>query len=226
MGKYANSDSTKVHLINAAGELAAELGFSNVSTRAVGELSGENIGSIHYHFGGKEGLFEAVVNEAIIDIKNFSTWKVIDSIDEKNASPEQLSSVIRKIVHQRICTLFDPQKPRWHSQVIYQLLQIEGPLYELFAREVMNPDMEAMQKFFRIINPEMPDDEMVLHTLILDMPIIAHANYMPTILKLLNASSYSDDYLKKMENLLVRQTQLLFGLPLTESEVVKKNKKS
>ena len=223
MSEYAISENTKTLLINAAGELAAELGFSNVSTRAIAERSGENIGSIHYHFGGKDGLFEAVVNEAILDIRKFSPWQVVDAMDKEMISPEQLSSVIQKIVHQHICTLFDRQKPRWHSQVIYQLLQIEGPLYELFASEVMNPDMDAMGKIFRIINPEMPDDEIVLHTLVLNMPIIAHINYMPTILKLLDASKFSDDYLKKLENLLVRQTQLMFGLPLTENKMIKTN---
>jgi len=226
MGNYASSDNTKAILINAAGTLAAELGFSNVSTRAIGELSGENIGSIHYHFGGKDGLFEAVVNEAIVDLKKSSPKQMIDDLANRNVSPEELSAVIQEIVHRHICTLFDPQKPRWHSQVIYQLLQTEGSLYELFDEEVLTPDMNAMQKIFRIINPEMSDDEILLHVIILKMPIIGHVNYMPTILKLVGRSEYSGSYLRKLESLLVRQTQLLFGLPLTDSEVIKKKKES
>jgi len=65
MKKYASSEQTKEALINAAGELAAETGFPNVSTRAIAERANENIGSIHYHFGGKEQLFEAVVQEVV-----------------------------------------------------------------------------------------------------------------------------------------------------------------
>jgi AcrR family transcriptional regulator len=61
MGEYSKGERTRLALIEATGELAAELGFSNVSTRAVAERSGENIGTIHYHFGGKDGLFVAVV---------------------------------------------------------------------------------------------------------------------------------------------------------------------
>jgi len=215
MKNYATSEHTKNLLINAAGELAAELGFSNVSTRAISERSGENIGSIHYHFGGKDALFEDVVKTAIADIKETPSWSVINEIHSNATSPQILSETIQKIVHQQIRTLFDQAKPRWHSQVIYQLLQFEGELNDIFKREILKPDIDAMRKFFRIIKPKMPDDEILLRSLILQMPIFAHANYMPAILKLLDTPSYSDEYLMMMENLLVHQTQLLLGLPLT-----------
>ena len=221
MTKYASSENTRNLLIEAAGELAAEVGFSNVSTRVISERSGENIGSIHYHFGGKDGLFEEVVKTAIADIKNTPSWNAVKVLDKDNVSPEALSEVIQMIVHKQIRTLFDPNKPHWHSQVIYQLIQFEGVLYDLFAREVLEPDLDAMKKFFRLINPEMADDEILLRTLVLQMPIFAHANYMPTILKLLNTAQYSDEYLQMLENILVQQTQLLLGLPLTENTFTK-----
>ena len=216
MKNYATSEHTKTLLINAAGELAAELGFSNVSTRAIAERSGENIGSIHYHFGSKDALFEDVVKTAIADIKESPSWNAINKISGNTISQQILSETVRKIVHQQIQTLFNPDKPRWHSQVIYQLLQFEGELNDIFRREILEPDMDAMKKFFRIIKPEIQDDEILLRSLILQMPIVAHANYMPTILKLLDTSSYSDEYLMMMEDLLVHQTQLLLGLPLTD----------
>ena len=216
MTNYATSEHTKTLLVNAAGELAAELGFSNVSTRAIAERSGENIGSIHYHFGSKDALFEDVVKTAIADIKEYPSWNVINEINGTTASQQILSETVQKIVHQQIRTLFNPDKPLWHSQVIYQLLQFEGELNDIFRREILEPDMDAMRKFFRIIKPEMANDEILLRSLILQMPIFAHANYMPAILKLLDAPSYSDEYLMMMENLLVHQTQLILGLPLTD----------
>lgn len=65
MSKKLSVEVTRGNLINAAGELAVEFGIDNVSTRLVAELARENIGSIHYHFGGKGGLFMAVVQKAI-----------------------------------------------------------------------------------------------------------------------------------------------------------------
>ena len=50
MSEYAISHLTREKLINAAGELAAQHGYRNVSMRAIAARAGENLGSIHYHF--------------------------------------------------------------------------------------------------------------------------------------------------------------------------------
>ena len=212
MSEYKKGRKTRELLIDTTGELAADIGFANVSMRAVAERSDENLGSIHYHFGSKDALFEEVVKTAIADFKEQPSWSVVLDL-AADASPEKLSKTIREIVHRQIRTLFNPGKPSWHTPVIYQLLQHEDSLFDLFEREVLEPDMAAMRKLFLIIDPAMEADEILLHTLILNMPIFSHANYMPMILKLLKVSEYSDEYLQRLEDLLVRQTQLLLGLP-------------
>ena len=48
-------------LMGAATQLFAEKGFSGVSIRELAAAAGVNSSLISYHFGGKEGLYEAVV---------------------------------------------------------------------------------------------------------------------------------------------------------------------
>jgi len=213
MTEYKKGRKTRELLIDTVGELAADVGFANVSMRAVAERSGENLGSIHYHFGSKDALFEEVVKTAIVDFKEQPPWRVVEDLTA-DASSAELSMAIREIVHRQIHLLFNPEKPSWHALVIYQLLQYEDSLFDLFEREVLKPDMVAMRKLFLMIDPSLGDDELLLHTLILNMPIFSHANYRSVILKLLKTSEYSAEYLQRLENLLVRQTQLLLGLPV------------
>ena len=221
MKSYSSSEKTKIALINSAGELAAQRGFTNVSTRSIAERSGENIGSIHYHFKGKDGLFEEVVKTAIIDLAEPSVWREAAELTPEDAAPEKLSRVIREMIKKQIDLLFRSDKPAWHSQVIYQLLQHEGPLYALFEREVMKPDLAAMRNFFHVIDPEMDKEVVLLRSVILKMPIFAHAHYMPAILKMLGRDRYPEEYLQAMEDLLVCQTQLVLGLP-TEGNMERK----
>jgi AcrR family transcriptional regulator len=213
MAKYSAAEGTKIKMINAAGELAAKMGLDNVSTRAVANRSGENIGSIHYHFGGKDGLFEAVVHDAISCCVDKEYYHLMEDLNEGCVTPGELSKILRIIVQSEINDLFRQDRPQWHSQVIYQLLQREDALFEIFQMEVMNPGMEGMRKFFRMIDSDISEDEVLLRMIILKMPIFAHANYMSLLLRQLNLKSYPEKYLKKMEDLLVRQTQLLMGLP-------------
>jgi AcrR family transcriptional regulator len=59
MSVYSNSETTRMALIM---ELFAEHGHNAVTTRAIAEKAGENIGVIHYHFGCKDGLINAVMD--------------------------------------------------------------------------------------------------------------------------------------------------------------------
>lgn len=213
MATYATSETTKGLLINAAGELAAEQGFSNVSTRAVAVRSGENIGSIHYHFGGKDGLFEAVVAEAMHGCRDV---EVLSSFleSEKAPSREAISQILRQVIAAEISDLFRSNRPDWHSQVIYQLLQRDDDLYEMLRKELLDPSLDALAKLFLLINPSFTSEELFLHSIVIKMPVFSHANNMKAIQKRLGVDYYSEDYLQKLEDVLVKQTQLLLGLPL------------
>ena len=212
MRKYTSSESTKRNIVEAAGELAAEMGIDNVSTRAVADASGENIGSIHYHFGGKDGLFEAVVRDAMDGCMGLDFSEVVDALTP-DATPEELSRAIRVAVAGEINDIFRSDSPAWHPQVIYQLLQRDNVLCDIFTKEVLDPSMEAMRRFFKILDPDMGDEDIFLRIVVMKMPIYAHANYRKAMLKRLNATEYSEEYLQKLEDILVRQTQVDLGLP-------------
>jgi TetR/AcrR family transcriptional regulator, regulator of cefoperazone and chloramphenicol sensitivity len=212
MANYATTETTKDKLIHATGVLVAKVGLDNVSTRAVAELSGENIGSIHYHFGGKDGLFEAVILDAISWCSNKEYYDAINAIDA-SATTEEFSKVIRVIVSTEITDLFRRDRPVWHSQVIYQVLQRDDELYDMIRRRLIEPTTAALRRFLQAAAPGISDEEAFLCSVVMKMPIYGHANYMKMFLKSLGATSYSEEYLKKLEDLLVKQAQLSLGLP-------------
>lgn len=212
MSGYTTSDNTRMIIIQAAGELAAESGFDNVTTRMVADRSGQNIGSIHYHFGSKDGLFEAVVREAITGCCKDEDGH-LDSLSE-DSTPEELAQAIRIMVAAEITDMFRAERPCWQVPVIYQLLQRDDHLYDVFELEVMGPAQSRMARFFRIIDPTMDDEMIHLHKVLIKMPIFAHADYRKTMLKMLKTDAYSEHYLQRMEDLIVKQAQLLLGLPL------------
>jgi|SRR5947209_4203235 len=56
-------------LVEAASRLFAERGYRDASVQAIGEAAGVSRGSIFWHFGSKEGLLLAVVEQA------FARWE-------------------------------------------------------------------------------------------------------------------------------------------------------
>ena len=212
MSKYEAGKHTKQNIINAAGELIAERGVDNVSTRAVADFSGENIGSIHYHFGGKDALFEAVVQDAINGCRVGQDEDLVVNLGD-SPSKSKLSETVRSLVSREINDMFRADRPIWHSQVIYQLLQRDDALYQLFRVQIMVPGMDTLTRFFKLVDPNMTEQEIFLHVTTMKLPIFAHANYRKVLLGLLDVEEYPDEYLKKLEDLLVKKTQLTLGLP-------------
>jgi AcrR family transcriptional regulator len=56
---------TAAALIEAGRELFARLGYEGASVRAITARAGANLGAITYHFGSKQGLYEAVLVSAL-----------------------------------------------------------------------------------------------------------------------------------------------------------------
>jgi AcrR family transcriptional regulator len=182
-----------------------------VSTRAIALRADENVGSIHYHFGSKEKLFEAVVRTVV------QVWKANPISAQINrhdtVAPVGQAQAIRAIVHRNITLLFGRESPRWYCRVIFQVMQSEGPLREIFQREIITPSHAAITALLQRIDPAISDREAFLRILIMNTPIFFHADNMGFILDSLQEKRYSADYLQNLEDLIVRQTQLLLGLP-------------
>lgn len=64
MGNQGDSEQTKATLIQAAGELFAERGFSGVTARQVAARADASLGSIPYHFGSMDVLYRETLIEA------------------------------------------------------------------------------------------------------------------------------------------------------------------
>lgn len=61
MTALVDPGATSERLLDAAEQLFAERGIDAVSVRAVNAAAGANVAAVHYHFGSKEALVEAVL---------------------------------------------------------------------------------------------------------------------------------------------------------------------
>ena len=66
------ADETRAALIQAALKLFGRQGFEGTSTREIAALAKANIGSIAYHFGGKEGLHAATADHIVETIQQIA----------------------------------------------------------------------------------------------------------------------------------------------------------
>lgn len=211
MAIYETSIKTREALLHAAGELAAEKGFHSVSTRAIADRARVNVGSIHYHFGSKEKLFEEVVRTVVKAWQDNPVGELISRQDLESRQGQAMA--IRAIVHRNIALLFDREYPGWHCRVIFQVMRKKNSLQQIFKKEVIAPSHNAIIALLQRINPTLDRREAFLRILIMNTPVFFHADRMDFILTDLGEDKYSAAYLRLLEDIIVSQTQLSLGLP-------------
>lgn len=59
----SSTDSAREKIMNVAAELFAEKGLEGVSVREISKEADVNLSLVSYYFGGKEGLYKAVLEE-------------------------------------------------------------------------------------------------------------------------------------------------------------------
>lgn len=59
-----SGEDTKRRLLEAAGEVFSKQGFRAATVRTICRMARANVAAVHYHFGGKDGLYTALLSEA------------------------------------------------------------------------------------------------------------------------------------------------------------------
>ena len=84
---------TRERLIESATRLFAERGFAKVTVREICKAARANVAAVNYHFGGKNGLYQEIVQSAIRTMHG--TTQEIQKAGEGRAAEEQLRIFVR-----------------------------------------------------------------------------------------------------------------------------------
>lgn len=166
LASAANSDPRRDRLIRLAAPLFLKKGYDNVSIDDIIAVAGGSKATIYAWFGGKQGLFEAVVRQKCDDVT-----LAID-IDSAGSLEEQLT----KIGHSFVAMVLTPPILEFHRLMVSigrtfpeagRLFFQSGPIsaYAIVAKWI-----ERHQKDGRLID----EDPYRLAVLFLDMLIGEH----------------------------------------------------
>jgi len=213
MGTYSTSDETRQALIHAAGELIAERGVGEVSTRAIAQRAGANIGTIHYHFGGKEGLLKEMLRFAFQTNAAASLPAVIEECERHLDDAPSRAQAVQTIVRHVMQAIFSPERPRWRSRVLYQVAQHAGPLRSFLREQVLDPHFEAITRFILRIRPEWTMHEVSLWTHMLFGPVVFYAAHCEILLDRFGNQTFPSAYQARLGRRLTDDAIRALGLP-------------
>jgi AcrR family transcriptional regulator len=135
----SKGDDRETHerLLNAATWLFAERGFAKVTVRDICRRARANVAAVNYHFGGKAGLYDAVLRTAIRTMQG--TTEAARHAGENRPPEEQLEAYM-SIFLQRVAKARDS----WIHQLMMRELSDPTHALDMVAEEVIQPRMDYL----------------------------------------------------------------------------------
>lgn len=137
---------TRLRLIDAAGSLFAEKGFSATTIRDICEKAGANIASVNYHFSGKMELYEATLQYTLL--KDDAPAKV--PLKAKAVAPEE---ALYQLVLGMLRNIRLTDKPEWFPQLLRREMLFPTAEFQALIQRLLVQDFEKVRILIADIIP-------------------------------------------------------------------------
>jgi TetR/AcrR family transcriptional regulator, regulator of cefoperazone and chloramphenicol sensitivity len=127
-----SNDGTRSRLVEAAGEVFAEVGFHHATVREICARAKTNVASVNYHFGDKAALYTEVVRQSM----RAARLDAVRAALEQNATPEE---ILRAVVRSRLENLWGQDLGDWHFRIIAHELAKPTPAMNRVVSEAIRP---------------------------------------------------------------------------------------
>jgi AcrR family transcriptional regulator len=148
-------DDTEKRLIEAAGQVFAEVGFTEATVRAIVKRAGvKNVAAVNYYFGDKEGLYRATLENAFrcrFDQQALPVWP------EGTPPARKLRDLIRHVIEQMVVL----QQP-WQVQLLMREMLGPSGFACGMVRDFIGPLYQLLWSVLRELLPR-PVSEQKLH---------------------------------------------------------------
>ena len=105
-------DETRRQLLEAAGEVFADVGFRNATVRQICHRAGVNVAAVNYHFGDKEQLYAEVLHDS--QQKAFEKYPPLLDVSDDAPPEKKLEAFIRSF----LLRIFDKSSSAWFGKMM------------------------------------------------------------------------------------------------------------
>jgi TetR/AcrR family transcriptional regulator, regulator of cefoperazone and chloramphenicol sensitivity len=148
----SSRSNTPEDLLRAAEELFSERGFAGVGNREITARAGANIAAIKYHFGSKQGLYEATVQRALANPEILEVW---ESLRDTPTDGDEAIRLLVRFIRRLLAKLLSKREfDAFAKLMVREALRPSEPLTR-FVIEQLLPFDEMLMRVLQVIDPGM-----------------------------------------------------------------------
>lgn len=138
-------DQTRERLLEAAGEVFAELGFRAATVRDICQRGKANVAAVNYHFGDKQALYIEAVQRA-----HCSQPDLIHAVWPAGCTPQQK---LRIFILNWLANVLADDRPSWHMRLMLREMAEPTEACVKLVDAYIRPMAETLRGIIRELAP-------------------------------------------------------------------------
>ncbi|MGY8814005.1 MAG: CerR family C-terminal domain-containing protein [Gammaproteobacteria bacterium] len=215
------SDTTRLALIHAGLALFGEYGFKGTTTRALSNHAGANISAIPYYFGGKKGLYLAVMEYIVLRMQTHfgETREIVSSLLSKETIDKTEALDALKLMIRSMAQIFvESDEPKAWVQLIMREQARPTEAFDI----IYNGQMVHIQHMYASLIAECTgldpaSDEVKLRCHALIGQILIFILSRESLLRHLAVKKLQPEQIKLIYSILINHAQACLKVPLLDT---------
>ncbi|MCK9295893.1 MAG: CerR family C-terminal domain-containing protein [Desulfobulbaceae bacterium] len=210
--------TTRRRLIEAGLDIFGEHGYTGATTRMIADRGEVNLAAIPYHFGGKEGLYGAVIGHIITTVRG-QLDPVLGEIEARlgqgRPEPGEAQELLQKFLGRLVDFVVGSKEAPRFSRIILREQMSPSSAYDQIYEGIMRPILIMAATLLAVITGRQdgPDRETQLRAFVLIGQIMAFRFARETLVRSLGLEGYSPGETAEINRIILEQTEaMLFGL--------------
>ncbi|QLA20237.1 DUF1956 domain-containing protein [Desulfolutivibrio sulfoxidireducens] len=211
--QHPKEASTRQKLIDAGARLFGLHGFEATSTRVLAAEAGVNLAAIPYHFGGKEGLYRAVVERIVTD-KQASLGPTFERAVRIGADPSasraEMLAAMRSLVRNFVSDMLDSEESQNISQIMLQEQIAPTTAFHIFYDGFFRQAFDAWGSLLSRLTGLAPDSlELKLRILSILGQMTIFRVGMTAILRLMERDTLTMEHIGRITEVIINQVEAI-----------------
>lgn len=132
-----DGDATRLHMLDVAGRVFAERGYADATSKEICARAGTNAAAVNYHFGSRDGLYEAVLVEAHHHLVG------MDDLMALASQPIDPAQKLRKVLS-RVVGMIAAPDAHWGTRVLLREILSPTAAAPVLVRQAILPKLTVM----------------------------------------------------------------------------------
>ncbi len=207
---------TKERLLEAAIDVFGRHGFDSATTRMIAKSAGVNIAAIPYYFGGKGGLYQAVIDYIVKQIKEETgelPAHICGSTFTKDSDRQKAREMIQAVLERFINFIAGSEQGQRFSRILLREQMFPSPAYDTIFDGFLKPVLNALATLIMAASGESDPRQATFKAMTLMGQVVIFRVARETIVRGLDLEGYSPEELEEIRGVIIANAMAIIAKP-------------